>query len=361
MNRSPKNRIRLEDVAKEAGVSRCTAGQVLNGGRGNSRVSAATAGRIRDIAARLGYKPNFAAMTLRGDRSRTFGVLVASVGDPLRSFLVQYLDAEAVRLGRRVFFGNTIGNDRIGNDQFDNILDLFTSLQVDGVFCALHRWIPGDRDKLLALHPATVFYEDYAVRGAPNVIVDRRRAVELSVDHLVSRGYKRIALAINSHHNSTGQKRVEGWKNGLEKWGLTPDSGCLLMPDPFYDQVFATCLEHEFRWNFPFEAMDPVIDQLVIQGKADAVIAQNDFWAAALIKRMRARSIRVPDDVAVVGFLNHYLADWVDPGITTIDMNYIQVAQKMLELLESRVTEGEFILGTGPFYVEPKLVIREST
>ena len=76
----------LSDVARLANISRRVAGHVLNGGTGNTRVSEETANLVREAAAKLDYHPNYAARILRGKRSQTFGLLVASAGDPLRSF-----------------------------------------------------------------------------------------------------------------------------------------------------------------------------------------------------------------------------------------------------------------------------------
>ncbi|MCP4377352.1 MAG: LacI family transcriptional regulator, partial [bacterium] len=113
-----KRQVRLVDVAQAAGVSRWVAGQVLNGGDGNSRASAEAEVRIRQVADELGYRPNHAAQLLHGKRSNMFGVLVASAGDPLRSFLVQFLDLEAVKIGCHSLIGNTISRSSLGPDQF---------------------------------------------------------------------------------------------------------------------------------------------------------------------------------------------------------------------------------------------------
>ncbi len=104
----------LSDVARQAGVSRWIAGQVLNGGRGNSRCNEESRQRIVHAARQLDYRPNHAARVLRGKRSHTFGLMVASAGDPLRLFLVQHLDVASVRIGCQTLIGNTIGNPAEG-------------------------------------------------------------------------------------------------------------------------------------------------------------------------------------------------------------------------------------------------------
>src|SRR5689334_23165772 len=124
-NKSPT----LADVARFAGVSCSAAGYVLNGGSGNTRCSQETAERIRKTARKLGYYPNHAARVLSGKRSHMLGLLVASAGDPLRSFLVEYLDTATVKIGCHTIIGNTI----VSPGQFDYYIEEFARRGVDGV------------------------------------------------------------------------------------------------------------------------------------------------------------------------------------------------------------------------------------
>ena len=104
---------------------------------------------------------------------------------------------------------------------------------------------------------------------------------------------------------------------------------------------FAKYDERESRWEFPLETIDAAIDKLVAEGKADAIVAHDDFWAAALIKRAsRARGLRVPTDVAVIGYLNHYVADWIDPALTTLDLQHALAARQMVEMMAKMITCG---------------------
>ena len=87
---------------------------------------------------------------------------------------------------------------------------------------------------------------------------------------------------------------------------------------------------------------------------------QLGFWAATLIKRMRARGIRVPHDVAVVGYLNHYLADWSDPALTTVDLRHTVAAEVMVQMLERMVSEGPLSEVERVVKIKPKLIVRDS-
>jgi DNA-binding LacI/PurR family transcriptional regulator len=359
--RAPKRHKRptLSDVAQAAGVSRWVAGRVLNGGDSNIRCSKATELRIRQTARRLDYHPNLAARQLRGKRSYTLGLLVASAGDPLRSFLVQYLDAEAVKIGCHTLIANTIGNPAVGPDQFDHYVEEFDRRGVDGVFCAVHNWWPGDRAALVARHPKTVFYEDPGIPGAAHVAADRAEAARLAVRHLAGRGRRRIGLALMDSSRPGDVARRRGYEEELAAHRLALDERLIFDGRP-HGAAYPWCNESTGKWEFPFVVIDRAVDALVRDGGADAIVAHDDFWAAALIKRIRARAVRVPQDVAVVGYLNHYLADWTDPALTTIDLCHERAARRMVEMLEHMIREGPLAEDERAVQIRPRLVLRES-
>ena len=342
-------------------MTRWIAGAILNGGDGNSRCAPDTAERIRAASARLGYRPNPAARLLSGKRSNTFGVLVASAGDPLVAFLIQELQVELARVGSQALVGNTFeGWDRVEAGFTDRVED-FARRGVDGVFCAVHRWWPGDRRALLERFPNTIFYEDPEIDGARFVAPDRRACGRIAVEHLVATGRRRIGLALMTLSRPTHRSRLAGYLEALAAAGLEAAA------PPVFDAarfgaVFPMHNPTTRHWDYPAEIADHCIDALVRDGRADAIVAHDDFLAAVLLKRLRARGIRVPDDVAVVGYLNHYLADWVDPALTTIDLSQSVAAKAMVELAEQLVEAGDAAAAGGPtsVLIQPQLVVRES-
>ena len=349
----------LSDVAEEAKVSRWIAGQVINGGTANSRCSEETRQRVLLASKRLNYHPNHAARRLRGKRSQMFGLLVASAGDPLRSFLVQHIDVEAVKIGCHTLVSNTIGNPAVGEDQFQHYIDEFTRLGVDGVFCTVHHWWPGDRNALLRQHPNTVFYEDPGIPGASHVTVDREVAARLAVAHLAAQGRRRIGLAVMTLSRPTHRARLEGYRLELAARGHDYDGRLVFNGEP-HGWALASYREDTRRWEFPIGVVDQAIDALVRNAGADAIVAHDDFWAAALVRRLRGRGIHVPQDVAVVGYLNHYLADWTDPALTTIDLEHQAAAKAMVEMLEGMVQGRPVGEEQRVVRIRPQLIVRDS-
>ena len=350
----------LDDVAGLAGVSRRSAGQVLNGGSGNTRVSAKTIESVQRAANLLNYRPNHAARTLRGKRSHAVGLLVASAGDPLRSFLVQYLDAEAHKIGCNTIISNTWSSPEFGREEFGSRVEEFERRGVDGVLCAVHRWFGGDRVDLLRRIPNTVFYEDPGIPAAAYVSVDRCEAVRLAVRHLAERGHRRIGLGVMSRSRPTHIDRCRGHEAELRHNGLAYDDG-LVFDSSAHGTVAAAVDEQTGRWSFPEHVIDELIAALVDGAHTDAIVVHDDFWAAILLKKLRARGIRVPDDMAVVGYLNHYLCDWVDPPLTTIDLRHRAAAHRMVLLLERMIGGRQLAQEQRVVNVKPKLIVRNST
>ncbi|MBA2114128.1 LacI family DNA-binding transcriptional regulator [Bremerella alba] len=350
-------RVRLVDIAEKVGVSRRAVSAVLLGTGGNRvTVGEQKAKEIQLVAKSMGYQPNLAARQLVGKRSHTFGLLVASAGDPLRSFLIQHLDEEAVAHGNRTLIGNTV----IAPDRFEKTVQLFTNSGVDGVLCAVHSWLPGDRADLLGQHPCTVFYEDPGTPNACFVTVDRRAAIRKATSFLIEKGRERIGLALNVKSRKSQKDRLIGYKEALSQHGhkFTPE--LVFHASPKHKNAYASHDVDSLKWSFPEEVIDDLIEKLIIGQSADAIIAHDDYWAATLIKRLHRRGVRVPDDVAVVGYLNHYLADFTDPAITTIDLNHLSAATEMVSMLEKMIRGEELPADQRQVLIQPQLIERES-
>lgn len=338
----------LADVAKQARVSRSVAGFVLNGGRGNTRVGTGVAERVILAASELGYRPNLAAMLLRGKRSFTYGLLVESAGDPLRAFLVQHLDAAASARGCRLVIGNT-GTDA---GSFGRCLEDFAQRKVDGIISVMHRLEPQQFADLTAACPHAVIY------GAPgdaeaSVVPDLGAAAGMAVAHLLERGSERIGLIQMTTAARLGDGWMNGYRHGLARGGIGHDPGLEHIGD---------CARYYFAWGRSREelapSLDEAIDRVVVRARADGLLVQNDFWASLLISRLRERGILVPDRIRLIGYLNHHLCEWTDPPLSTIDPNHQQAAESLVALLEQRI-EGKG--PAGPFAIPPILVGRRSS
>lgn len=351
---------RLVDVALQAGVSTSVAGSVLNKAGGNSRASVETIERVRKIAAEMGYRPNPGARQLRGTRTFTYGIMVASSGDPLRAFIVEGLDAEARKVDRNIMMCNTFDDFDRGKSRFNEAIGSLSRYGVDGVFCVVHARNPGDRTELLRVHPNTVFYENPGIAGAAYVEPDRTEIMSLSVRHLATRGRKRIGLAVETLATRTGELRLAGYTSELEANGLQ------VCPELIFDGSLhgwgnGSRSANNETWLFPMDVAEFSVEQLVTRGKADAIVVHHDYWAALIIRLLRQRGLRVPEDVAVIGYLNHGLTEYTDPPLTSISPNYRESTGIMVAMLEKMIVNGSLPENEREVLIAPSLVPRQST
>jgi LacI family transcriptional regulator len=354
---SRRKSVRLVDIAREAGVSVSVVGSVLNGGRGNSRVAQATADRILALAQQFNYRASPTAQQLRGKRSNVFGLLVASAGDPLTSYLVEHLDEEVVKHGCQTLIGNTA----VAPGRFEVCVDEMVARGVDGIFCVVHSIFPGDRAKLLARCPNTVFYCDPGLANATYVEIDQLAAGRATADYLLASGRRRLGFALLDPASDAIKQRIKGVKSSLVSHGGVASDLAICNGAPGSSQPNRPD-ERAMDWHTPEEILNRIIDELVVKHRADAIISHNDFIASALLKQCRKRAISVPGDLAVVGYLNHYLCEYVDPPLTSVDLQHHQAAQAMVDAVEDLI-EGS--PGAGPrqfrrISVEPKVIRRVS-
>ncbi len=341
-----RNPVRLADVAKGAGVSRVTVSHVLHGSGANVRVSEATRERVRRIARQLGYRPNRSAQQLRGARSKILGVIVDTWNMPVMSSRLAALEQEATRRGYRLI----IGQARNDPDRVREYLEDFGGRAVEGILCLVDlmrgyekRLRPlFDRDTHLVFHGRPI------VKGAACVRVDTSDGVRQSVAHVLDRGRQRPSLVLWNMADERSRLRREGYLAELAARALAADKGLI------WSARSASGVPS-------LEVVDRAIDTLIVRHAADALIADDDVWAARLIQRLKDRGFHVPSDVAVVGYDNLRLATVIDPPLTTVDQNHAAYAHAALDLA-IRIHRGDALPRAERIVtVQPKLIVRDST
>lgn len=349
MPRRNRNRpARLVDIAKAAGVSRVTVGQVLNQSGGESvRVGEKTRERVLDIARRMNYRPNRVAQQLRGIRSRMLGVILDTINIPVMYNRLAQLEREATRRGYRLTIGQ-VHHDPAGIAEY---LDDFEGRGVEGIIFLfdLMRGYSEELEPIFQGHENIVFHNRPIDENATCVRVDTADAIRQCVAHLAETGRRRIGMALWNMADELMLRRREGYEAEHAVRGMTVEPGLIWSA------------ESESEAPTP-QAIDAAIDTLVVQQRADAVIASNDNWAVRLIQQLKQRRFRVPDDVAVIGYDNLDIATVIEPSLTTIDQQHEAYARAAIDLLIRLIErEDNLPLEQREVTIKPRLVVREST
>ncbi|RKE23422.1 LacI family DNA-binding transcriptional regulator [Streptomyces sp. TLI_171] len=321
--------VTISDVARQAGVSKTTVSRVLNAG---ADVDAATAARVREVIAALGYVPRLGAVQLARGRSRTVAMFAPSVTWPWMGEVLQGV-ADTVEAAGYALMLFTSGGGPASMAHF--------TAQVSARVC----------DGLLAIVPERCLpaVAELARRGTPVVLID---------DH----GHRRPALPSVGTTNRAGgaqagaHLRAVGRSRPLVITG-PPRFGCVGQRlEGFREQLPPTLvLEGEFTERTGRDAVEHALAQGV---DFDAVFAHNDQIAAGALRALRAAGRTVPDDVAVVGFDDLPMARSTDPALTTVRQPMREMGGAAASLLLAGL--GGTPLPDGSLVIPTDLVVRDS-
>jgi LacI family transcriptional regulator len=327
----------LHDVAALAGVSPRTVSRVVNDEAGFGE---ATRLRVLEAIEKVGYRPNMLARALITRRTGTVGLVVPQMVDPFFAELVVGVQAAAKASGRTMLIATH--DDDLA--EFDSILETLSSFAVDGAIVYSPQ---GERATLFkhAQRGLTIVAFGMEISG-PNVgsvLWDVSRGAELGMEHLVQIG--RTNLVMLSHTDAVNSqllpRRETAFRHSLQTAGLEFSEARVVRRDPTIDGGR--------------EAMQEI---LAARTPVDGVFAYNDAMAIGALQALAVAGIRVPHDVALVGFNDIAMCSALVPSLTSVRLDRSAVGREAVALLDRiRSAPHDY----EPVYVDVELIVREST
>lgn len=300
----------LEEVARLAGVGRGTASRVVNG---SDHVSARTREAVERAVRELGYVPNQAARSLKTRRTDTVALVIAEdeqrvFGEPFFAGLVRGISRAVEASSRRLVLSLVPTGEQLAR-----LGQFLTPQHVDGVLVAsMHDGLGLPE----GLDVPVVYAGRPSDAAAAYVDIDNRGGSKLAVDHLISRGRRRIGYISGPQDMSSGRDRLDGYRDGLKAAGL-PFDQTLVAAGDYGDRSGAAAAR----------------ELLARVGDLDAICAANDPMALGAIRELTAQGRSVPGDVAVVGFDGSAAALSASPALTTVDQPLALMGEAMVDLL----------------------------
>jgi len=293
----------LEDVAREAGVSRALVSLVM---RQKPQVSEERRARVLAAATRLGYRPNAMARSLASRRSNTVGVLLNDLHNPFFAEITDGIEQVARHRGYRILL-STGGRSRAREEA---ALEAFLESRVDGLVLVSTVLTEAQISQAARLTPVTLVSRTSKLPAVDSVLTDDVHGAELAVAYLIERGHRRIAH-IDGGRNPGSQPRRRGYERAMDAAGLKR----MVVPGDFSESSGA-------------EAVGRL---LALAELPTAVLTSNDMAAAGAMDRLTEAGFSVPADISVVGYDNTSLAQMRQVNLTTVNQPRVEMGRLAMQ------------------------------
>ncbi|HZE06078.1 MAG TPA: LacI family DNA-binding transcriptional regulator [Solirubrobacteraceae bacterium] len=322
----------MEDVAREAGVSRALVSLVM---REQPNVSEDKRARVLEVAGRIGYRPNAMARSLASRRTRTVGVVLDDLRNPFFAEIAGGVEELASKLGYQLLLGAGGRQARRERSALATLLEY----RVDGVILVSPRMQASDIRAAAAEVPVVMVGRQVRGVDADFVVIDERHGVELVLEHLLSLGHERITH-VDGGTGAGGPPRRTWFLRGMRERRLGAKAA--VIAGDFTEEAGAAAARRMLE--------GPLMPT--------AVFAANDLVAAGMLGVFDQAGVEVPGDVSIVGYDNISIAHLAHVSLTTVDQPRSEMGKMALELLLDRIDNRRQNVVR---LVEPSLVVRSTT
>ncbi|MGM7667842.1 LacI family DNA-binding transcriptional regulator [Microbacterium sp. A93] len=311
-------RATIEEVAVAAGVSRSTVSRVVNG---STAVSPEALEAVRTAIATLNYVPNRAARSLASRQTHAIALIVPEdttrfFGEPFFASIVAGITSA---LGGSDYLLNLL---IASDDPGAKMASFVRNGGVDGALIVSHHTSDAFIEQIADAVPVVFGGRSAHPRPSDYVVdVDNVAAARAATQHLIDIGRKRVATISGSLTMIASLDRVQGFRDVLSEAGLTP---------------FA-----EAEGDFSEESGGEAVRRILEVGVPDAIFIASDLMARGALTVLRAKGIRVPEDIAIVGFDDSAVALSSVPQLTTVRQPMYAMGETMAAVLMSRLNGGE--------------------
>jgi LacI family transcriptional regulator len=334
-------KVTLMDIARELNITAATVSRALNN---HPAIKESTKKTVRQVAEKLQYQPNKIASSLRSGKSNIIGVIIPS--------------AEIN------FFGSVVhGIEKVANENNYNVLiyqtnelyeyekkgvQTFLRSQVDGVLASISKEsINLDHYNEIKKRGVPLILFDRAVDtlGVSSVVVDDYAGAFAATKHLIMQGCRRIAHIGGQQHVSIFNQRLKGYIDALNVHGIAVDDDLI---------VFGKVSIESGR--------DRMQKLLALSNKPDGLFAVEDFTALGAMQTIKSAGLKIPDQMAIIGFANEPFGEYITPSLSTVNQQTVQMGEEAAKLFFSSV-DKKGAGSTNPFklVLQPELICRQSS
>ena len=332
--------ITIKDLARELGISPSTVSRALSG---HPDISDATIKKVTELAEKYHYQPNTIALSLRSSKTKTIGVIIPEIAHSFFASIISGIEDTATEKGYNVMLCHS---NEIYQREVVDAKSLF-SHRVDGLLVGVSKATKNmDHFKPYIDRGLPLIFFDREPEGmeAPTILVEDKQGAFKAVVHLIQQGCRRILHLAGPSNVSTTRERLQGYREALMSNDLDPDPDLVIYCEGGIDIVEA----------------ENTMNQLISQAlEFDGIFANNDALAIGAIRALKNHGIKIPEEVAVIGFSDWQLSSFIDPPLSSVVQPGYLMGQRAVEMFFEVLADPE--LPPQKIVLETEPIVRESS
>ena len=334
-------RITLKDLAKDLNLSASTISRALDN---HPAISTATKKIVQKKAEELGFIPNSIASSFRTKKTKSIGIIVPRIDIHFHSLVISGIEDFAYKNGYNV----TIFQSKDSLKREREIVKILQNRMVDGIIACLS--IETKKcdhfKKFEKIGVPLVFYDRVPTDfDANKIIINDFQSAFTATEHLIDSGCKKIGHIAGNQKTDIFKARLEGFRAALIKHDLPIQENLILQTKHLgYDEGVICANKY-----------------LELPELPDGIFCANDYTAVSLIQVFRKAGIKIPQQVAVVGFSNYPISKIIEPHLTTINDCAFQMGESSAKLLIRQIEDKDEFVNSETITIRTDLIVREST
>lgn len=331
----------IHDIAKRLNITASTVSRALNN---NPRISEATRKAVQKVAKELNYQPNSIAAALRMGKSKLLGVIVPIADRAFFSSVIRGIEEIAGTYDYKIIITQSYDD----YEKEVETIEALTRARVDGIIASISKKTVNVDHFQMALKkgiPVVLFDRTSPDLDVNSVMIDDYHGAYDVVKHLIDQGCKRIAHFTSPVKISIYKERLRGYMDALESHGIPFDPSLIIESD----------LQLE-------DGQDSMLKLLELDNPPDAVFSSSDYAAMGAMHILKEKNIKIPDEIALVGFANEPFTSFTDPTLTTVDQMSLDMGHITAEMFFNQINNtSKKLRQVKKTVIKPKLIIRQSS
>ena len=322
--------VTINDIAKIANVSASTVSRVLNG---KGRISEAKKKEILKIADELSYVPNYHAKCMIKENVFTIGFIAPDITNPFFAEVTKGIESALLNKALLIL-ADSFRDFRREKE----MAEMFKENGVKGIIFGNSRIEDDFVEYISKFLPVVIFDKEYKSNKIASVLLDNRYGAFMATKHLLNNGCQKVVHFGGTDELLVSVQRAEGYKEAMKQAGLDSE-----------------ILEVGYDEKKGYEKMKEMLEK---SERMDGVFCVNDLVALGVIRALKEKGVRIPQDVAIVGFDDTNLCNYVSPPLTSIRQSAEEMgkvaAKILMELINGSSTIRRYVFS-------PTLVVRQSS